>query len=84
VTEKLRTYWRVWSLPDGTMAPWERLDGPPVTQDELCGDLKIENDDQIAMVYAVDQAALDLVTQKSRDVAALVREHEIPHKPARP
>jgi hypothetical protein len=82
VPEKLITYWRVRSGADATATPeWEELDGRPTTRAGLTGELKVENDDQIMLIFFVDQAAQERVTQAARDAAALAREHEIPHVP---
>jgi hypothetical protein len=50
----------------------------------LVGETQVENDHQVMIVYFGDTAAHKTVTGKFRDAAALVREHEIPHRPARP
>jgi hypothetical protein len=82
VPEKLITYWRVRSGADSSAKPeWEQLDAHPPTRAGLAGELKVENDDQIAMIFFVDQAAQERVTRSGRDAAALAREHEIPHVP---
>jgi hypothetical protein len=83
--EKLTTYWRVRSSSDSDGKPeWEQLDSPPATRDGLVGDVKVENDDQVMLVYFEDKQAQTLVVGKMRDAAALVREHDLPHRPARP
>lgn len=79
---KMLTYWRVKSMPDGSIAPWEQLDKPPATTDGLHGELKIENDDQIMIVFFVDEVAAQKVTRGARDATALAQEWEIPHRPA--
>jgi hypothetical protein len=82
--EKVITYWRVRSSDDPEGKPmWTRLDGPPETTDGLYGDTKVENDDQIVMVYFEDKAACERVTRAARDAAALAQEWEIPHRPAK-
>ncbi len=81
--EKLVTYWRVRSMPDESIAPWEQLDTAPSSTAGLVGELKVENDDQIQMVYFVDEVAQERVTRGARDAAALAQEWEIPHRPAR-
>jgi hypothetical protein len=47
------------------------------------GELRVENDDQVMLVYAADQAAYEKVAQASRDASALVTELMIQHLPAR-
>jgi hypothetical protein len=81
--EKLITYWRVHSNADGTIAPWERLASPPTSQEGPYGDLKVENDDQIMLIFFVDENAHEKVVRGARDAAALAQEHGIPHRSAR-
>jgi hypothetical protein len=82
VQEKLITYWRVRSGADASAKPvWEELDARLATRAGLVGELKVENDDQIMLIFFVDQAAQERVTRAARDAAALAREHEIPHVP---
>ena len=57
--------------------------GPHGTKKGLGGELRVENDDQVMLVYFEDEAARDRVVRASRDAAALAREWEIPHQPAR-
>jgi len=56
----------------------------PTTVLGLHGELKVENDDQIMMVFFVDAVAQEQVTRAARDAAALAQEFKIPHRPARP
>ena len=80
--EKLITYWRVKSGPGANAAPdWQRLAGRPASSAGLVGELKVENDDQIALIFFVDEAAQERVTRATRDAVALTREHEVPHMP---
>ena len=82
--KKLTSYWRVKSGADADEKPeWEPLDGKPATTEGLHGELKIENDDQIMMVYFVDEAAYERVSRAAKDAASLAQEWEIPHRPAR-
>lgn len=81
--EKLTRHFLVRSGDDGKPV-WTELDAPPETRAGLVGETKVENDDQVMVVYFVDVAAQKFVTGKFRDAAALVREHEIPHRPAQP
>jgi hypothetical protein len=84
VTEKLMTYWRVRSSDDPDGRPeWTQLDAAPASREGLVGEMTVENDDQVMVVYFEDLAAHDRVTRASKDAAALVREWEIPHQPAR-
>lgn len=79
---KHTTYWRVRSAPDPRDKPqWEELKAAPTTRSGLVGDLRIENDDQIMMLYFVDGAVQERVTRGARDAAALAQEFMIPHKP---
>jgi hypothetical protein len=79
---KFTTYWRVRSGTDASAKPeWEELDSRPATRAGLVGELKVENGDQIMLIFFVDQAAQERVTRDARDAAALAREHEIPHVP---
>lgn len=82
--EKLITYWRVKSSADSAGKPeWEELAAAPLTRAGLVGDVKVENDDQVMMVYFVDAIAQERVTRAARDAAALAQEHMIPHRPAK-
>lgn len=82
--EKLITYWRVKSAADAAAPPeWEQLDTAPSSTAELHGELKIENDDQIKMVFFVDETAQKRVTRSARDAASLAQEWQVPHRPAR-
>ena len=81
MTSKLITYWRVKSAPDGGIPKWEQLDKPPATTEGLHGEFKIENDDQIMVLFFVDAAAQERVTRGARDAVALAQEFEIPHRP---
>jgi hypothetical protein len=68
---------------DPTAPPaWEQLDGPRTTTAELIGDTRVENDDQIMVVYFVDATAREQVTRGARDAAALAQ--ECPRPPAAP
>ena len=81
MTEKLVTYRRVRM---GDAGPeWTELDGPPETTEGLFGDMTIENDDQIVIVYFEDEAAHSFVAPRLRDAVSLAQEWMIPHKPAR-
>ena len=82
MTSKLTTYWLVRSGQEGPTPIWDQLDGPPERTDELHGDLTIENDDQIMMVFFVDAASEETVTRAAREAAALAQEFTIPHQPA--
>jgi hypothetical protein len=83
--EKFTTYWRVRSADDPSDPPvWSQLDEPPGSTDGMHGELDVENDDQRMLVYFADAAAHERVVRVSRDAAALVQEHEIPHQPLRP
>ena len=62
MASKLTTYWLVRTGGEGPVPIWEQLKGPPETTDQLHGDLKVENDDQIAMVFFVDAGAQEIVT----------------------
>ena len=83
MTSKLTTYWLVRTGGEGQIPIWEQLEGPPETTDELHGNLEVETDDQIAMVFFVDAGAQEIVTRAARDPAALAQEFMIPHRPAR-
>jgi len=77
--EKLITYWRVKSAADATAPPeWEQLDTAPSSTAGLRGELKIENDDQIMMVFFVDETAQKRVTRSARDAASLAQEWQVP------
>jgi hypothetical protein len=77
------TYWRVKTVDDSGATPeWERLDAAPASVAELHGELRIENDDQIMLVFFADEAAQERVTRAARDAASLAQEWQIPHKPA--
>jgi hypothetical protein len=54
MTSKLTTYWLVRTGGEGPIPIWEQLEGSPETTDELHGNLEVETDDQIAMVFFVD------------------------------
>ena len=83
VMQKLITYWRVKTAADAAATPeWEQLDGAPPSTAGLHGELKIENDDQIMMVFFVDEAAEERVTRAARDAASLAQEWQLPHRPA--
>src|ERR1043165_6948489 len=71
------------SLPDGAIAPWEQFETPLATTAGLHGELKVENDDQVMMVYFVDAVAQQQVTRVARDAAALAQEWGIPALGAR-
>ena len=81
MTGKLTTYWLVRAGPEGPIPIWEQLERPPET-DGLHGNLEVENDDQIMMVFFVDAAAEEIVTRAARDGVALAQEFMIPHRPA--
>jgi hypothetical protein len=75
--------WRVKTADDSAATPgWERLDAAPASVAELHGELRIENDDQIMLVFFADEAAQERVTRAARDAASLAQEWQIPHKPA--
>jgi hypothetical protein len=78
---KFTSHHRVRSDLAGGKPIWEQLSGPPESREGLVGDVKVENDDQILIVYFEDEAAQERVTRSFRDAAALVQEHMIPHKP---
>ena len=79
--EKVTSYWRVHSLPDGSIAPWEQHKKPLATTAGLHGELKVENDDKVMVVSFVDAVAQQRVTHAARDAAALAQEWQIPHNP---
>jgi hypothetical protein len=84
VPEKLITYWRVKTAADAAATPeWEQLAEPPTTTAGLHGELNVENDDQIMMVFFEDEAAHERVTRAARDAASLAQEWMIPHRPTR-
>ena len=84
MTEKVTTYWRVRSGNGADAKPeWTQLDGPQGSKDGLVGELRVEDDDQVMLVYFEDEAARDRVVRASRDAAALAREWEIPRQAAR-
>jgi hypothetical protein len=60
-----------------------RVEIPPESKAGFHGEIRVENDDQVMLVYAVDQAAYEKVAQASRDASALVQEWMIPHDPTR-
>lgn len=87
---KWTTFWIVKSAPDGGPPIWRQIDpfDPALKEDpELAGadsvgpPLRIENDDQVMVVTALDEPALKRVESSLGDAAALVQEHGIPHKP---
>jgi hypothetical protein len=83
VADKITTYWRVRSGDDPDAKPhWDPLDAQPKTTEGLVGELRVENDDQVILVYFADEAARVWVTRNARDAAALVQEWMTPHKPA--
>lgn len=45
--------------------------------------MKVENDDQIMLVFFADEAAQERVTRAARDAAPLAPEWQIPHRRAR-
>jgi hypothetical protein len=79
--DKLVTYWRASSLPDGAIAPWEQLDAAPAAMDGLHGELKIEDVDEVVMVYFADEIASEKITRAELDADALTEEWGIPYKP---
>ena len=82
---KQTTYWLCRLAADPTAPPeWQQLDARPTTSEGLYGEWRVENDDQIALLYFEDDMAYERVTRRTRDVAALVQEHAIPHRPVRP
>jgi hypothetical protein len=84
VVEKLTTYWHVRTGSDAAGAPdWKQLDGPPATTAGLHGELKVENDDQIRMIYFADEQAQERVTRAVRDAASLAPEWQIRTNPQR-
>ena len=62
---------------------WRQLDRAPEATERLYGELRVEIDDQVALIYLADEAAHARVTRSARDAAALVQERMIPHRPAR-
>ena len=48
------------------------------------GRLRVENDDQVWVVIATDDAAYVHATQALGDAQALAQEHGIPHRPYKP
>ena len=84
MTSKSTSYWLVRSGPEGLIPLWEQLERPPETTDELHGDLRVENDDEIMLVYFVDAGAQEIVTRAARDAASLAQEFVIPQRPTQP
>jgi hypothetical protein len=81
MTNKLTTYWLVRGGPEGPIPIWEQLEGPPDTEG-LHGELRVENDEEVMMIFFVDAAAEEIVTRASRDGVALAQEFMIPRRPA--
>ena len=85
--EKPRTYWRVRSsVAPGSRPVWESLDRQPKTWDGFVGHKTIENDDQVAEVYFMDEASQERVTEQHWNALALIRQYgnTSPHRPAPP
>ena len=77
MTSKPTTYWLVRGGPEGEIPLWEQLDGAPETTDELHGELKAENEDEVMHVFFVDAAAQEIVTRAVRDGVVLADEFTI-------
>jgi hypothetical protein len=85
---KWTTFWVAKTNDDGTIGMRQidlhdrkTLQNDPELQGEGVGKLRIENDDQVMVVFTLDADAHARQQQAFLDAAALAQEHMIPHQP---